>query len=165
MLVADLEPYSGIYQTSDFIFPAPPAGHGKSSSQTTSDGFSNKNRLPVRAVTPSLASSDDESVFVAKQRPRRTSPGQFRGVQHGEDQKLRDGKQEMSLQERSLESRLRRIEDTHAMMLETLEAVGLGFKELNRLMSLNMLSSNDPPFRRSLTSQPERGPGLPTEVR
>jgi hypothetical protein len=65
MIVAEYEPYSGTYRTSEYVFPSPP-GRGARYSTRSSRRSSVEIHTPPRSASPSLPSSDDESTCSGK---------------------------------------------------------------------------------------------------
>jgi hypothetical protein len=132
MLVANIEPSYG-----HFYFPVPPNPHRKVKSSNANGNSHSRAHTPPRSLTPSLASSDDDAVHL----PRLTSTS--RPLKEQSSTRSAD-----FANREELEARLKRVEKSNVMMLQTLNAVvrmEVGLKALEKLLPLATLKEATEP--------------------
>jgi hypothetical protein len=151
MVVADFEPRSDSYDSDETVFSFP--SHAKRRSHS----HGNKVPTPPSSLTPSLASSDEEDTpdFYFRTRPT-SSQGIIRRSPEGKHTVARI-RRNLSLQEDFLDARMKKIEKTNALMIQSLNAVaemGPRVKELPSLEVDVRSQAGDPVDRDLNTIEP-----------
>ena len=130
MLVADLAPYTGLVRVEDL--PLIPSSE-RTMKRKVRDSDSNGNMSARRTHTPPSSSMDSESDIATQDRSIIRSRERKSSTLDARRQERRV-KRNMSLREKQVDARLRKVERDNAMLLSTLSGIANSFGELSRAL-------------------------------
>lgn len=137
MLVADLPPFTGIVRLEDFSYPE--RAVKRRMSESNSLGNMSAQLTKGAHTPPPSRGSDSDSIAGDRSFVRPRDGGKSPNLEARRQE--RRAKRNMSLREKGLDARLRKIEKENEMLLNTLSGIVSSFGELNRMLPKETMRS------------------------